>query len=189
MPELIVVGFEGIHRAAEVLSQLQELNAEQLIELKDGVAVYRTDDGRLRVNHSVQPTTRDEAVWGGLLGAFIGVLLASPFALAAVPVAATAALTLGGAAVGAVGGAVAGFDDAATWKEEFGISDEFVKQVGALIQSGQSAVFVIVRASDPNVVAEQFELFGGTVLRTTLSPERTKKFRESLAGGSEESAR
>jgi len=185
MPELIVVGFEGIHRAAEVLSQLQELSTEQMIDLNDGVAVYRTDDGRLRVNHSIQPTTRDEAVWGGLLGAFIGVLLATPFALAAVPVAATAALTFGGAAVGAVGGV----DDAATWKENFGISDEFVKQVGALIQSGQSAVFVIVRASDPNIVAEQFELFGGTVLRTTLSSERTRKFRESLTGGSEESVR
>jgi uncharacterized membrane protein len=99
------------------------------------------------------------------------------------------ALTFGGAAVGAVGGAVAGFDDAATWKEDFGISDEFVKQVGALIQSGQSAVFVLVRASDPNVVAEQFRGYGGTVLRTTLSPERTTKLRESLAGPSEESDR
>src|SRR5262245_5651515 len=189
MAELIVVGFQGIRRAAEVLNQLQELNVERLIDLKDGVAVYRTDDGRLRIDQSIQPTTREEAVWGGLLGAFVGVLLAAPFAVAAVPVAVTAALTAGGAAVGAVTGGVFGFDDAATWKEDFGITDEFVKKVGEMIQAGQSAVFVLVRNADPDMVAEKFRGPGGTVLRTTLSPERTKKLQESLAGRSEQSVR
>ena len=50
MAELIVVGFQGTSRAAEVLDQLLDLNAESLIDLKDGIAVYRTDDGKLRVN-------------------------------------------------------------------------------------------------------------------------------------------
>ena len=45
MAELVVVGFEGKHRAAEVLDQLQAMNVTATIDLKDAVAVYRTDDG------------------------------------------------------------------------------------------------------------------------------------------------
>ena len=42
MSELIVVGFHGKHRAAEVLDQLQELNETWAVDLKDGVAVNVT---------------------------------------------------------------------------------------------------------------------------------------------------
>jgi uncharacterized membrane protein len=187
--ELIVVGFQGTRRATEVLDQLQQLNAESLIDLKDGVAAYRTDDGRLRIDQSLQPTTREEAVWGGLLGAFVGVLLATPFAVLAVVPFATGALALGGAAVGGVTGGVAGFDDAAKWKEECGITDEFVKRVGGMIQSGNSAVFVLARVSDPDDLAERFRGYGGTVLRTTLPPESTRKLQEALAAPSEQVVR
>ena len=55
MRDLIVVGFPGKHRAAEVLGQLQQLNEQWTIDLADAVAVYRTDDGKLRVDQSVQP--------------------------------------------------------------------------------------------------------------------------------------
>ena len=57
MAELVVIGFDGKHRAAEVLGQLEAMNATWTIDLKDAVAVYRTDDGRLRVDGSVQATT------------------------------------------------------------------------------------------------------------------------------------
>lgn len=180
MAELIVVGFEGTRRAAEVLDRLQALNAISAIDLRDAVAVYRTDDGRLRIDQSVQPTTKEEAAWGGYVGALIGGLLAVPLAaLAAAP--AAAALGIGSAAMGAMGGAVKGFDDAATWKETYGISDEFVKEVGGMVQPGQSAVFVLARASDPAAAAEHFRGYGGKVLRTTLPAEQTRKIQETLA--------
>lgn len=67
--EMIVIGFEGKHRAAEVLSQLENTDLSLGIDLKDAVAVYRADDGKLRVDQSVQPTTKEGAAWGALLGA------------------------------------------------------------------------------------------------------------------------
>jgi uncharacterized membrane protein len=79
MAELVVVGFEGKHRAAEVLNQLEVLNDTSAIELKDAVAVYRTDDGRLRFDSSMQATTGEGAVGGALLGGMIGALLMAPF--------------------------------------------------------------------------------------------------------------
>ena len=182
MAELIVIGFEGKHRGAEVLDQVQRLHAHATIDLEDGVAVYRTDDGRLRLDQSVHPTTGQDTAGGALLGALIGAVLALPVAaLASVP-AAAAALGVGGAALGATGGAVMAFDESTAWRETYGISEEFVKEVGGMVQPGQSAVFVLAQASDPAIVAEQFRGYGGKVLRTTLPPDRVNKVREALAG-------
>jgi len=50
-----------------------------VVDLKDAVAVYRTKDGRLHVDSSVQPTSTEQAEWGGFLGAILGGLLAAPF--------------------------------------------------------------------------------------------------------------
>jgi uncharacterized membrane protein len=180
MAELVVVGFEGKHRAAEVLDQLEVLNDLWAIDLKDAVAIYRTDDGRLRFDRSVQPTTGEGAAGGALLGGMIGALVMAPFT-AGISAAAAAAAIGAGAATFGLTGAVIGADDAASFKEDFGISDEFVKQVGGMVQPGQSAVFVLARASDPKTVAEQFRGYGGKVLRTTLPSDAATKFEKLMA--------
>ena len=180
MAELIVVAFQGKHRAAEVLEQLQQLKTNT-IDLKDGVAVYRTGSGRFHVDASMEPTGNEGALWGGLFGALLGALLVTPFvAVAAAPVAA-AGLSAGGATLGAIGGSVVGFDDATSWKEKYGISDEFVKQIGGVIQPGQSAVFVLARVAQPSQVVEQFRGYGGKVLRTTLTAAESQKLAAALA--------
>jgi len=189
MAELIVVGFQGKHRAAEVLDQVQRMQSDAIIELRDGVAVYRTDSGKLRVDQSLYPTTEVDTATGALLGALVGVVLALPVAaLASVP-AAAAALGVGGAALGATGGAVIAFDEATDWRESFGIPEQFVKDVGGMVQPGQSAVFVLAQTSDPARVAEEFRGYGGKVLRTTLPPDRVKKVQEALAAQNQPVAR
>lgn len=179
MSELLVIGFEGKHRAAEVLDQLEAMRVPFSIDLEDAVAVYRTDDGRLRMDGSLQPTTRDGAVSGALFGGFIGAILLAPFTAGA-----SAAVAAAGVATGAVtlglGGAMIGAEDATEWKETSGISDDFVKEVGGLVQPGQSAVFVLANAADPARVAEQFRGYGGRLLHTTLSPEADRKFQQLL---------
>jgi uncharacterized membrane protein len=179
MAELVVVGFEGKHRAAEVLNQLQSMDLSYKIDLMDAVAVYRTDDGKLRTDQSVQPTTGEGAAWGAMVGGLIGAALLAPFtAGASAAVAATAVGT--GLFTGGVTGAVIGADDADTWKRTYGISDDFVKQVGGMVQPGQSAVFVLARTADPVAVAERFRGYGGTVLRSTLPREATARFEQVM---------
>jgi uncharacterized membrane protein len=181
MAELIVVGFQGTHRAAEVLDTMQRLHVNALIDLKDGTAVYRTDSGRLRVDRSLSLSTKEETALGGVLGALIAAALALPFAaLASVPVAA-AALGIGSAAIGATGGAVMGFDESTSWKETFGISEDVVKQVGGMVQPGESAVFILGNAGDAARVVERFRGQGGTVLRTTLPPDEAKRLEQAIA--------
>jgi uncharacterized membrane protein len=179
MQNLIVVGFKGKHRASEVLGQLQDLQEDWVLELDDAVAAYRTDDGRLRIDQSVNPTTKEGGAMGGVIGAMLGALLAAPFtAGASVAVAATA---IGASAVG-VGalGAAAGADDAATFKDAYGVSDEFVKEVGGLIQPGNSAVFAEVRTTDPQAIAQRFRGYGGTIIRTTLSPDKAAQVQDTI---------
>jgi uncharacterized membrane protein len=181
MAELIVVGFKKeMYRASDVLNQLAQMDEDWAVDLHDAVAAYRDYKGKLRVDQSFQMTTGEGAVWGGLWGSLIGALLAIPFtggASAAVAAQALAAGLIGGGAVGASAGAL----DAAWWKDEFGIPDNFVKQVGAMIQPGDSAVFALLRTANPDIVADRFAGYGGTVLRTTLTPAQQAKL-EGILG-------
>jgi len=76
MAELVVVGFHGKRRAAEALDELQRLSDDWAIELQEGVAVYRRDNGKLRMEASVNPTENEGAGIGGALGLLVGVILA-----------------------------------------------------------------------------------------------------------------
>jgi len=178
--EMIVVGFKkDMYRASEVLNKLQDLNYDWAVDLKDAVAVYRDYRGKLRVDQSYEMTTGEGAAWGGLWGALIGAMLAIPFtggASAAAAASAVAAGAFGGTALGAGVGAI----DADSWKEDFGISDDFVQDVGLMVQPGDSAVFALLRTVNPQAVANEFRGYGGTILSTTLSPEQQAKVERVL---------
>jgi uncharacterized membrane protein len=180
MQDLIAVGFPGTHRATEVLRRMQSLDARGAIDLADAVAVYRTEDGRLRVDRSVEATSKEGAALGGLVGAILGGVIAAPLTAGASVAAAAAAVGVGVLGFGSVG-AVAGATDAAEWKAKYGVPEEFVQQVGGMVQPGHSAVFALARTTDSPVVAERFRGYGGKVLRTTLPPEQTRKLQEMLA--------
>jgi uncharacterized membrane protein len=181
MAELIVVGFKkDMYRASEALNMLQDMNSTWTVDLSDAVAVYRDYKGKLRVDQSYQMTTAEGAGWGGLFGGLIGALIAVPFTggASAAAAAALAAGSLSGVALGATVGAI----DAESWKDDYGISEDFVDQVGAMIQPGDSAVFVLARTINPNLVADAFRGYGGTILRTTLSDEQRAKVEATLHG-------
>jgi uncharacterized membrane protein len=177
MAELIVVGFkQDMYRASEVLNTLQDMNNSWVVDLNDAVAVYRDFGGKLRVDQSYQMTTGEGAAWGGLFGGLIGALLAAPFTGGASVAATLAAGSLSGVALGATAGAI----DADSWKEDFGISDDFVQRVGTMVQPGDSAIFALLRTIDPELVAAQFKGYGGTILRTTLSEQQRAKVEATL---------
>jgi len=179
MHDLIVVGFRGKERASAVLTQLMDLAYGGTLDLFDGVAAHRTDDGKLRIDDSIQPLPRESAGLGAVFAAWLAALIAGPFT-SGLSVAAAAGIT-GAAAVGAGAlGAAVGGHNAATSKEKHGISDEFVKQVGGMIQPGDSAVFAVLEAKNRERVIEEFHGYGGTVLRTTLPPDVVERVQNSL---------
>ena len=183
MAQLIVVGFKkDMYRASDVLNQLSTMNYDWAVDLHDAVAAYRDYNGKLRVDQSYQTTTGAGAAWGGLLGSRIGLPLVAAIPLTGGASAVAAGTLAAGAAGGAAIGAGAGAIDASWWKDEFGIPDEFVKQVGAMIQPGDSAIYALLRTANPDKVAEQFRGYGGTILSTTLSRDQQKKVENVLGG-------
>jgi uncharacterized membrane protein len=182
MPTLIVVGFKkDMLRASKVLNELVDLNYDWTIDLDDAVATYRDYNGKLRIDANYQLTTGEGAALGGLFGSLIGLTLgaiATPVTAGASAAAAVVAAGAAGGALGAAGGAL----DAKWWKDDFGITEDFVEDVGTLVQPGDSAIFALLRSTDPTLVAAQFSDYGGTVLSTTLTPEQAQKVQEVLNG-------
>jgi uncharacterized membrane protein len=181
MRNLIVVGFKDSYRAADVLNQLRQMNFDWVVDLDDAVAVVRDSKGRLRIQQSYDLTRADGATLGGIWGSLIGAALAIPFTAGASAVGAGALLAAGalsGGALGAAGGAV----DADYWKDEAGIPEDFVRQIGAMIAPGGSAIFALIETANPDVVADQFRGYGGTVLQTNLTPEQNAKIEKVLQG-------
>ncbi len=179
MRDLIAVGFPGKHRAAEVLGQLEGLNWAGQVDLADAVAIYRTESGKLRVDESVQPTTGQGAAIGGLLGAMLGGILAAPFTAGVSAATAAAAVGVGAASFGGAG-AVIGASDADEWKALYGVPEDYVQQVGGMVQPGTSAVLALITVNDPHGVAEKFRGYGGTVLKTRLDPVQAAKVQQTL---------
>jgi uncharacterized membrane protein len=179
MPELTVVGYEGIHRATEVLRDLRDLEAARTIGVADAMAVYRTDEGRLLVDESVKPTSLEGATLGGLLGILIGLVLTVPITGGASAAVAASAVSTGALGLGAIGAAI-GREEAGDVKATSGIPDELVKQIGGMVQPGQSALFVLADATDPEGVAQRLGHYGGTILRTTLPAEDVERLQRAM---------
>lgn len=177
--DLIVVGFKGIRRSSEVLSELQKLDENWVIDLDDAVSAYRTDDGQLRIDQSVQPTKGQGADLGVLVGGMLGALVAAPFTGGLSAAAAAGAVGASAAGAGMVG-AAAGAGDATDWKNKYGITEDFVTQVGKMINPGDSAVFVLMRTATPEVVIEKFRGYGGKILRTNLSIRQAARVQREL---------
>ena len=182
MSELVGIGFEhDIHRASSVLSQISNLDYGWVEDFDDAVAVYRDNKGKMHMDQSFQTTSKQGAAWGGSLGLLIGGLLLAPFTgglSAGVAAGTIAAGALGGAALGATGGAL----DAASWKDEFGLPQDFVRGVSSLVAEGNSALFAILRTGDPGLVIAKLNDYGGTLVRTPLTAEQEGKLTNALVG-------
>ena len=119
------------------------------------------------------------------MGALLGGVLAAPFTAGVSAAAAAAALGAGALGLGTVGAAV-GSTDAAEWKATYGVPEDFVKQVGGMVQPGTSALFATIRSeADPVAIARRFAGYGGTVLRTSLAPAEAAQVQETIAASGE----
>ena len=67
------------------------------------------------------------------------------------------------------------------WKKTLRISNEFIRDIGAMVQPGDSAVFMFLRT--PNIVSvlKQLRNYGGTLLHFSLSQEQEETLKNALA--------
>lgn len=163
MSDLVIVAFPDEATAFEVRAELVRLQQQYLIEMEDVVVVTRSEDGAVRLHQAVN-LTASGAVGGGFWGVLVGLLFLNP---------------LVGAAVGAGAGAIAG---RAT---DIGIADGFLRDVGASLDRGGSAVCVLIRKMTADRVLERLAPFRakGRVVQTSLSAAQEARLRAMIEPG------
>lgn len=167
MSNLVVLGFDGLHSADEVLNKLRSLQKEHLIDLEDACVVERDDGGKIHVKQAVNLTAmgaKAGGLWGAMWGTLVGILFMNPLA----------GMVLG-AAVGAGSGALSGS------LADYGIDDDFVKKLSETITPGSSALFVLVRSATEDKVLPEIEPFKPRLLKTSLSNEQEEKLKAALS--------
>jgi hypothetical protein len=87
-------------------------------------------------------------------------ILAIPITAGLSAVAAAGTIAAGVLSAGAVGAGAAAID-AKWWKDKFGIPEDFVQEVGSMLQPYDSAIFALLRTAKPNEVIEHFRGYGG----------------------------
>src|SRR5579883_1607692 len=74
MSNLIVLGFDGLHTADEVLNKLRSLQKEYLIDLEDACVVERDATGRIHIKQAVNLAAVGAKTGGASGGALSGSL-------------------------------------------------------------------------------------------------------------------
>ncbi len=157
MSDLLVIEFPSEAKAEGVREMLLAMQKECSIELGDAVIAVKDDSGRVKLNQLFQPVAQG-AVSGMLWGSLIGLLFMMPLA---------------GAAVGAVSGTLRGR------LADLGINDDFIRQAARTLQSGNAALFLLIRKMTTEKVLAALRGVGGTVIRSSFDETQGR----GLAGG------
>jgi len=167
MSTLVVLGFDGIHTADEVLNKLRSMQKEYLIDLEDSCVVEREKNGKVYIKQAVNLTKLGAAAGGSrgaLWGAIVGLLFLNPLAGMAI-----GAIT--GAGAGAISGSLA----------DYGIADDFIKRLADTIPSGSSALFILFRTVNEDKVLPEIEPYKPRILRSSLTNEGEEKLKTALS--------
>jgi uncharacterized membrane protein len=153
--EMIVIAFPRQDEAERVVKTLKQMDKQAIVDLKNAAVIERDRKGKIEFRETKDLNAKQAAMVGAAGGALLGVLRGK---------------MLKKAVLGTVAGAAAGkFID-------LGLKDDFLKDVGAQLEPGSSAVVALVDfqyVDEAMRVLDQFD--GGTILRHELSAEVYQK--------------
>ncbi|HUE27818.1 MAG TPA: DUF1269 domain-containing protein [Solirubrobacteraceae bacterium] len=160
MATLVAVGYPDQGTAEQARETVQRLEGELIIQADQVASISRDMDGKYHV-HTTHggASAGGGAVWGGFWGFLFGLLFFIPVA---------------GLAFGAGMGALFGHFG------EKGIDKAFQEQVRDYLKPGTSALFMVIEKATPDKAIAALQQYGGTVIRTSLSDEDTKKLQDAL---------
>ena len=172
MSELVCIAFKDSSTADRVLNELREVETKYVLDLEDAVIVVRDRDGKVHLKQCVDvfsgATTHGVALgvlWGGLMG----LLFLNPLAG-----------LIGSIAGGAGAGAMTTTAGEFGLLSDYGIPDQFIKDLGSTITRGSSAIFLLIRSVDHDKLMTNFSRYEGTILKTSLSKEQEDNLRVAL---------
>jgi uncharacterized membrane protein len=157
---LLAIGYPDQGTAEQAMETVRQLQSELVIQAEQVAAISRDMEGKYHVHtQHGGASAAGGAWWGGFWGFLFGLLFFIPFA---------------GLALGAGMGALFGHFG------EKGIDKAFQQQVRDYVQPGTSALFLIIDQVTPDKAITAMSQYGGTVIRTSLSDEDTKRLQDAL---------
>jgi len=172
MSELVCIAFKDSSTADRVLNELRAMENEYVLDLEDAVIVVRDMDGKVHLKQCVDVfggATKHGVALGVLWGGLMGLLFMNPLAG-----------LLGSIAGGAGAGAVTTAANEYGLLSDYGIPDQFIKDLGSTITRGTSAIFLLIRSADQDKLLAGFSRYEGTILKTSLSKDQEEKLRAAL---------
>ena len=172
--------FRDQFRAPEVLNELRRRDFPWSRDLDEAVVVTLSEEGKARVQFSVDLSTYEGAGWARLWGS----LLSSTLFMRSTEVMVEAANGLAFSNQKALESSrpVNGLSpESGWWQEVLARSLNFKRDVAALIEPSGSAIFMLLRTTDARVLLKQLRNYGDMIVHTSLSMEQDKKMLALLA--------
>jgi uncharacterized membrane protein len=148
MERMLVVIFDGEHKAYEAADALQEMNENGAVGMKGAWVLTRQRDGTVSVVKT--DNTLPEASMGGAVVGSLAGLFGGPVGLAV------------GAASGLVIGATADMARAR-------LDQDFVEDVRKSMAPGKAALVAEIDEEEPEAIDQRMGAIGGVILRRDLS--------------------
>lgn len=162
MNKLIALSFDNIYGASNALVKLDQLKDNYLISLNDAVVAIIREDGKVKLNQSVN-LVKIGATQGGFWGALVGLILTGPLGM-----------LLAGGTSAAFGGLIGSLSD-------YGIKDDFIRSLSRKLKPGSSALFLLVKDMTEDKVLEEMQSWNAQIIHTSLSKEAEERLRNAIA--------
>ncbi len=159
MATMTVWKFNTPDGAQAALNKVIELSKQQLIQLQDAAVVSWPQGKKSPKTQNYGDMTGRGALNGAFWGMLFGLIFFVPFF---------------GLAVGAAMGALAGkFSD-------YGIDDNFIKQVREQVTPGTSALFLLTSGAVQDKITQEFKGTSMELVKSNLSSEQEARLREEF---------
>lgn len=160
MANLTVWKFDRADGAQSVLTKLAELQKQHLIEIKDAAIVTWPAGKKKPKTQQALPLVGLGALDGAFWGMLFGLIFFVP---------------LFGAAIGALSGALSGHF------QDYGINDDFIKEVRDKVTEGTSALFLMTENVTLDKVEDAVKDFHPELIQSNLTKEQEARLREHFS--------
>jgi uncharacterized membrane protein len=158
MNTLFAIVYPSKASAEAGLVRVRDLEKGQVIAMLDAVVASRSTDGGVHLEQNL-----NTVAWGAAAGAFSGALIGTLFLA-----------PLAGLAAGATAGALGGY------ATDYGIDDDFVRQLSERLRPGDAALFIMASDMSEERVAAALGAQAGEIFYTSMSPDVEARFRDSF---------
>jgi uncharacterized membrane protein len=178
--ELLVIGFRDQYRASEVFNELRRREWDWVAELDQALVVRVNEQGRLRVQFTVDPTSYAGVAWARAWSGFLRLIV--PIQTADGLIAVTQEMVGERDSRGDDPFLSKSTDsDLSWWRESIRVPQQFVRDVGALVRPGTSNLLLLLRSSEASSVLNRLRDYSSTILHTPLTQEQDSRLESLLA--------